>query len=152
MEKLPIVQPDSDFLIVIDIQKDLLPGGANAVPNGNKVLEPIFRVYPVFKNLLIAILTFFKNDPAIVENPYCVLGTPGMGYPKELIEFFVKGRREQVFTCLLCRNHNLGFSKIGKMTKVLRDRGCKRTFLCGLPLEENLKDIALNLKESGFDV
>ena len=152
MEKIPIIQPDSDFLILIDIQNDLLPGGANPVPTGHLVLEPIYRIYPLFHNLLVAILTHFPNDPAIQQKPYCLLGTMGAEFPKEILTFFRGGRENnKIFTVILTRNHNDGFIRDNRMAKFLRGRGCKRVFIGGLPLEKNVKDIALHLKDAGFD-
>lgn len=138
--------------MVVDVQLDLLPGGANPVPNGHRVLEPLFRIYPLFRNLVIAILTFHPRDPALKDKRYCVINTDGAEYPENLLAFFMKGRRESVFTMLVARNHNGGFASDGKITELLNRRRFRRVFLSGLTLDGNIQEVALKLKNAGFEV
>jgi nicotinamidase/pyrazinamidase len=42
-----------DALIVIDVQNDFCPGGALAVADGDAVIEPIHRLAPHFKHIML---------------------------------------------------------------------------------------------------
>lgn len=47
-------------LIIVDVQKDFCPGGALAVPNGDKVIKPINKVIKLFEKNDMPI--FFTRD------------------------------------------------------------------------------------------
>ena len=42
------IDPGRDALVVVDLQRDFLPGGALAVPAGDTIVEPIARLAPRF--------------------------------------------------------------------------------------------------------
>lgn len=44
---------DADVLIVVDVQNDFLPGGALAVANGDKVIDPINRLMRRFAHVVL---------------------------------------------------------------------------------------------------
>jgi len=44
--------PD-DVLLVVDVQRDFLPGGALAVPDGDSVIAPINRLGTLFDHVLL---------------------------------------------------------------------------------------------------
>src|SRR3989338_6075376 len=142
MEKVPIIQ-ESDFLFIIDVQNDLLPGGANPVPSGNEIIEPIMRISPFFKKVIIAILAFHP----IQGKNYRVAGTPGIQFPD-----FQSKLRKDSFRIVVIRGArpdiNYPFSS-GKITAVIKEHGAKRVFLCGLPLDTTIKEIALILIDQG---
>jgi hypothetical protein len=48
-----------DALIIVDVQNDLLPGGALAVPGGQEVIPPLQRY----------LLLFIERGPAGVSHP-----------------------------------------------------------------------------------
>ncbi|MGB0063659.1 MAG: bifunctional nicotinamidase/pyrazinamidase [Terracidiphilus sp.] len=43
----------NNVLIVIDVQNDFCPGGALAVPYGEEVIEPILRIAPRFRHVVL---------------------------------------------------------------------------------------------------
>ncbi len=43
----------NDVLIVIDVQNDFCPGGALAVPYGEEVIEPVLRIAPRFRHVVL---------------------------------------------------------------------------------------------------
>jgi nicotinamidase/pyrazinamidase len=43
----------SDVLLVIDVQNDFLPGGRLAVPHGDRVIDPIHRIAPLFAHIIL---------------------------------------------------------------------------------------------------
>jgi nicotinamidase/pyrazinamidase len=88
-------------LIVVDLQRDFVPGGALAVPEGDRVLEVVNRILPAFA---LALLTkdwhpadhgsFVTSHPGrsvgdvvllegldqVLWPPHCVQGTPGADF------------------------------------------------------------------------
>jgi nicotinamidase/pyrazinamidase len=42
-----------DVLVVIDVQNDFCPGGALAVNEGDRVVEVIHRVAPLFEHIVL---------------------------------------------------------------------------------------------------
>ena len=42
-----------DVLLVVDVQRDFLPGGALAVPEGHDVIAPINRLGALFGHVLL---------------------------------------------------------------------------------------------------
>src|SRR3989344_7625837 len=145
-QKINIIQQDTDFLLIIDCQNDRFPGGANPVPNGNEIIEPIMRICPFFKKIMVAILAF---HPSQGKN-YCIIGTPGVEFPDFQSKF-----REDAFRVLIIRGAspdiNYPFSS-GKAAKIIKKYGARRVFLCGLPLDTAIKEIALIFKDQGLEV
>jgi nicotinamidase/pyrazinamidase len=43
----------SDVLVVVDVQNDFCPGGELAVPEGDAVIEPIHRIAPLFRHIVL---------------------------------------------------------------------------------------------------
>ena len=43
----------TDVLLVIDVQNDFLPGGRLAVPHGDRVIQPILRIAPLFAHIVL---------------------------------------------------------------------------------------------------
>jgi nicotinamidase/pyrazinamidase len=43
----------TDVLLVIDVQNDFCPGGALAVEEGNAVIDPIYRIAPLFDHIIL---------------------------------------------------------------------------------------------------
>lgn len=150
MERVPIIQ-ENDFLFIIDVQNDLLPGGANPVPGGNEVIEPIMRICPFFKKIMLVLLCFEPGHPLLKKIRYCALGSHGAEYPDFPSKF-----RKNTFSGLVIRGNakltvNQLFSN-GTVALELRKLGTTRTFLCGLPLDTTIKEIALIFKDQGFEV
>lgn len=88
-----IVLNHGDALIIVDVQKDFLPGGNLAVPNGDAVLAPLNRYQAMFvaRNLPI----FLSGDCHPPNHcsfkaqggpwpPHCVANTPGAAFAKKL--------------------------------------------------------------------
>jgi nicotinamidase/pyrazinamidase len=42
-----------DVLLVVDVQNDFCPGGLLAVPGGDEVIAPIYRVAPYFQHIIL---------------------------------------------------------------------------------------------------
>lgn len=150
MERVPIIQ-ENDFLLIIDVQKDRLPGGANPVPDSEKIIEPIMRICPFFKKVMIVVLYLHPGHPLLKEVRYCVVGSYGADCPDFLSKF-----RSDAFVALIVRGKatlaiNYLFSN-GTVASEIKKVGGIRTFLCGLPLDTTIKEIALTLKDQDFEV
>jgi len=149
------LHPD-DVLLVVDVQRDFLPGGALAIPDGDAVVEPINRLAPLFGHVLLTQdwhpsdhVSFAAQHPGrkafdrielsygpqVLWPTHCVLGTagaefaPGLDLPQaELV--IRKGFRRAV-------DSYSAFTEADRQTPTglagyLRERGLKRLFLAGL--------------------
>ena len=79
----------SDALVVVDVQRDFLPGGALAVPDGDRVVPALQRYLERFEHLGRTIIFTRDWHPADHVSfhaqggpwpPHCVAGTPGAGF------------------------------------------------------------------------
>ena len=72
-------------LLIVDVQNDFCPGGALAVPEGDKVVSVINRLMDLFP-LVVASKTWHPKDSAHFKKfpPYCVQNTPGADFPPTL--------------------------------------------------------------------
>ncbi|MEX0676385.1 MAG: isochorismatase family protein [Pirellulales bacterium] len=82
-----------DALVVIDVQRDFLPGGALAVPEGDEVVGPLNRYARLFAARSLPVFASRDWHPAdhcsFVEQggpwpPHCVAGTTGAQFAPEL--------------------------------------------------------------------
>lgn len=75
-----------DALIIVDVQRDFLPGGALAVPAGDEVVQPLKRAMDAFAGAGLPVFQSrdwhppdhcsFKSEGGPWP-PHCVAGTPG---------------------------------------------------------------------------
>ena len=82
-----------DALVVVDVQNDFLPGGALAVPHGERVLEPLNRCMELFRRLRRPVFLTRDWHPADHGSfrayggtwpPHCVAGTRGAEFAAAL--------------------------------------------------------------------
>jgi nicotinamidase/pyrazinamidase len=84
---------EGDALLVVDVQRDFLPGGSLAVPEGDRVIAPLNAYIEAFEARGLPI--FFSRDWHPEDHcsfkaqggpwpPHCVRETPGAGWPAEL--------------------------------------------------------------------
>lgn len=70
------------ILVVVDVQKDFLPGGALGVSEGNEVISPILRLADA-ASIIIASQDWHPSDHCSFQEyggswpAHCVKGTPG---------------------------------------------------------------------------
>lgn len=88
------------ILFIIDVQKDFLPGGALAVPNGDKVIDPLIKMAAA-SDFVIATGDYhpkdhcsFKENGGLWE-PHCVFGKEGSKIDERIVavsdEIILKG-------------------------------------------------------------
>jgi len=165
-----------DALLVIDVQRDFLPGGALAVPDGDAVVPVINQLAPHFDHVLLTQdwhpanhISFAANHAGAapyetIDLPYgkqvlwpthCVQGSAGADFAPGLTmphaELVIrKGFRRNV-------DSYSAFQEADKQTPTglagyLRERGLTRLFLCGLATDFCVAWSALDARTSGFDV
>lgn len=144
----------TDVLIVVDVQKDFLPGGALGVPGGGRVIAPINGIMPLFSYVVGTRDWHPKEHPHFLEHggpwPYhCLQNTPGADFPaklhvEEFDEILSKGTAPHT--------HGYDGFEDGDLGERLRARGTKRIFVCGLATDYCVRATALSAREYGFDV
>lgn len=169
--------PDTnDFLIVVDVQNDFLPGGALAVPEGNDILPVINRVSRDFVNVVLTQdwhpaghSSFASAHPG--KHPYdaieflygrqilwpdhCVQGTsgadfaPGLSVPHAQL-VIRKGCQHGI-------DSYSAFRAADRTTRTglegyLRERDAGHLYICGLATDFCVAWTALDARSAGFDV
>jgi nicotinamidase/pyrazinamidase len=167
------LQPD-DALLVIDVQRDFLPGGALAVARGDEVVAPINRLGERFDRVLLTQdwhpvdhISFAANHPGgrvfetvplaygpqILWPTHCVQGTPGADFAPALhlpaAELIIrKGCRRGIdsYSAFLEADRRTPTGLAG----YLRERGVGRLFLAGLATDFCVAWTALDACRAGF--
>lgn len=169
-----------DALVVVDLQHDFLPGGALAVAEGDRVVEPIARLAPAFATVVATQdfhppghVSFASTHPgrrpyetaALPQGPqelwpdHCVRGTPGAALHPALPDpaltlVLRKGTRAEVDSYSAFRE-NVGPDGTRPTTGLgawLGARGVKRVFVCGLARDFCVRATAVDAAAEGFEV
>lgn len=147
-----------DALIVVDVQRDFLPGGALAVAGGDAVI-PVLNHYaekfdrrglPVF-----ATRDWHPPDHCSFRQqggpwpPHCVAGSPGAELPSTLVlpaetEIISKATRSEA-------DAYSGFDGTALASR-LRKLGCTRVFVGGLATDYCVRATAVDALKEGFEV
>jgi nicotinamidase/pyrazinamidase len=166
--------PD-DVLLVVDVQRDFLPGGALAVSEGNAVVAPINRLGTVFGHVLLTqdwhpaghvsfATSHLGRAPfetvalsyghQVLWPTHCVQGTPGAelapGLELPHAELIIrKGFHPGV-------DSYSAFTEADRRTPTglagyLRERGLRRVFLAGLATDFCVAWSALDARAAGFE-
>jgi nicotinamidase/pyrazinamidase len=147
-----------DALILVDIQKDFLPGGALPVPQGDKVIEPANRYIEIFTKVGAPVFATRdwhpENHISFKENgglwpKHCVQNTEGAQFADNLKlppEVFIinKGDRPEF-------DAYSGFQGT-LLESLLRERGVKRIFVGGLATDYCVLNTVLGGLNLGFQV
>jgi nicotinamidase/pyrazinamidase len=166
----------SDVLVVVDVQNDFCPGGALAVPDGDKIVPIVNRVARRFENVILTqdwhprghhsfasshigkhpleTVQFFYG-PQILWPDHCVQGTPGAAFHKDLDIphaglVLRKGMRPTI-------DSYSAFFENDRCTPTglagyLRERGLTRVFLAGLAFDFCVRYSAEDAQRMGFRV
>ena len=145
-----------DALLIVDVQVDLLPGGARAVPQGDAVL-PVLEIWitrfvdagqPVF-----ASRNWHPPDHcSFVDQggpwpPHCVAGTPGAAFALKLPDGAVIVSKAQ-------RADETSWSAFAGtgLSGELRAHGVRRLFVGGLPTDDCVLFTVRDALADGFAV
>ena len=164
-----------DVLLVVDVQRDFLPGGTLVVPGGNDVIAPINRLGALFGHVLLTQdwhpaghVSFAASHagrapfdtvalpygPQALWPTHCVQGTPGAELAADLdlprAELVIrKGFQPDV-------DSYSAFTEADRRTPTglagfLRERGLRRLFLAGLATDFCVAWSAMDAAAAGFE-
>lgn len=147
-----------DALVVVDVQRDFLPGGALGVPAGDEVVEPLNRAIQAFERAGLPV--FYSRDWHPPDHcsfraqggpwpPHCVAGTAGAG--------FAPGLRlplePEVISKATTRERDAYSAFQGTtLAQRLKSAGVRRLFVGGLATDYCVKATVLDARAGGFDV
>ena len=166
--------PD-DVLLVVDVQRDFLPGGPLAVPDGDAVVAPINRLGTLFDHVLLTQdwhpaghVSFAANHagrkpfeqielpygPQVLWPTHCVQGSDGAGFAPGLdlprAELVLrKGLRAGVdsYSAFIEADRRTTTGLAG----YLRERGLHRLFFAGLATDFCVGWSATDAASAGFE-
>jgi nicotinamidase/pyrazinamidase len=149
------VDPRTDALIVVDVQRDFCPGGALAVPRGGEVVPVINRLLVLTDWLTVATRDWHPADHCSfraqggIWPPHCVAGTDGAAFHPALDQ----ARVQHVVSKAVTRDAEAysGFQGTD-LAALLAWRGIRRAFVCGLATDYCVKATALDARRAGLDV
>jgi nicotinamidase/pyrazinamidase len=173
------IDPRRDALVVVDLQRDFLPGGALGVAGGDAIVEPIARVARRFAVVVATqdwhpaghvsfasshagatpyTVTRLPQGEQELWPDHCVRGSPGAALhpalPDEAVTLLLrKGTRRELDSYSAFRE-NLDAAGARPPTGLagwLRDRGVTRVFLCGLARDYCVRASAVDAAGEGFD-
>lgn len=169
-----------DALLVVDLQRDFLPGGALGVAGGDEVVAPIAALAPRFATVVATQdwhppghVSFASSHPGAAPfttlergvgpqelwPDHCVRGSPGAALhpalPDEAVTLLLrKGTRPEVDSYSAFRE-NVGPDGARPTTGLgawLRARGVSRLFVCGLARDFCVRASAVDAAGEGFEV
>ncbi len=147
-----------DALIVVDVQRDFLPGGSLAVPDGDKVVPVLNDYLRRFAAAGLPIVATRDWHPAdhcsfVARGgpwpPHCVQDTSGAEFPDELAlpdDVLVLSKATSVEA-----DAYSGFDRTGLETR-LREGGVERVFVGGLATDYCVLATVQDAAAAGFDV
>ena len=168
------IQPN-DVLLVVDVQRDFLPGGTLAVPEGETIVGPVNHLGRMFQHVIltqdwhpVGHVSFAATHPGrsefdVIEVAYgrqvlwpvhCVQGSdgatlaPGLDLPAaELV--VRKGFRTAVDS--YSAFHEADRTTPTGLNGYLRERGLDRVFLAGLATDFCVCWSAIDARRAGFE-
>lgn len=165
---------DRDVLLAIDLQADFMPGGALAVDGGDEIVPLVNRLASRFEHVVVTQdwhppghASFASSHEGAkpfetkrldygdqtLWRDHCVQGTPGAELHPELavdLAFLIlrKGRHTGI------DSYSAFVEADGKTTTglaaLLRARGTKRVFACGLATDFCVAHSAVDARREGF--
>ena len=173
-----LIDRDTDALLVVDVQRDFLLGGALAIPAGDEILPGIAQVARCFSTVVATQdfhpaghVSFASSHPgrAVLETvtvhgqtqvlwpDHCVAGTSGAvlaaEIPDRLLTLILrKGTRRDVDSYSAFREQTgpAGTRASTGLGAWLRDRGVARVFVLGLARDYCVTATAVDAASEGF--
>jgi nicotinamidase/pyrazinamidase len=174
------INPQRDALVVVDLQRDFLPGGALGVAGGDAVVSPIAALAPRFTTVVATQdwhppghVSFASAHPGAapfttIARPsgkqelwpdHCVRASAGAALHPALPDAAVtlvlrKGTRQDVDSYSAFRE-NVGPDGTRPSTGLgawLKARGVRRVFVCGLARDFCVRASAVDAAAEGFEV
>lgn len=145
-----------EALLIVDVQRDFVPGGALAVPRGDEVLDRVRELIESGRfDLVVATRDWHPPDHASFASQggpwpeHCVQGTPGAeldpALPRERIDVVIDAGYEPQLE---------GYSgfEATELEQVLREHGIERVVVVGLATDYCVKHTALDALKKDFEV
>jgi nicotinamidase/pyrazinamidase len=175
-ESRVILDENLSALLVVDVQNDFCPGGALAVPDGDAVVEPINRLIPAFRHVVLSQdwhpadhVSFASNWPGrklydtveadgvpqVLWPDHCVQGSLGADFKAALRAdratlVLRKGTRPRLDSySVLFENDRT--TKTG-LDGWLRSLGVEEVWICGLASDYCVFYSAMDARRLGFKV
>lgn len=147
-----------DALIIVDVQKDFLPGGALAVPSGNDVITPLRHAIAQFHRVGLPIFAsrdWHPPDHISFQGqggpwpPHCVAGTPGAEIVWELAL-----TPEAVIISKGTESGKEAYSAFQgtDLAQRLRELGSKCLWIGGLATDYCVRQTVIDALQEGFEV
>ncbi len=159
MNQTSSIEPrPGDALIVVDVQKDFLPGGSLAVPHGDEVVPVLNRYMEIFRSRGLPVFATRDWHPpehcSFTEQggpwpPHCVAGSEGAA--------FADGLRLPAETVVVSKattpdkDAYSGFQDTG-LAQRLREAGVRRVFVGGLATDYCVLNTVRDALAEGFEV
>jgi nicotinamidase/pyrazinamidase len=150
---MPKLNKTTDALIIVDVQNDFCPGGALAVPEGDKVVPVINKLIPKFDRVYTTQDWHPANHISFKEQggtwpPHCVANTRGADFHSDLkvqdATHILKGtdKNKEAYS---------GFQGTDLSGK-LKENRIRRIFITGLATDYCVKATALDGLMQGFEI
>lgn len=147
-----------DALLIVDMQKDFLPGGALGVPEGDQVIAPLNDYIDAFESRQLPIFMtrdWHPPDHCSFEAaggpwpPHCVRETPGA----EWAEGLKIASSARIVSKATERETEAYSGFMGtELATLLRDQGVRRVFVGGLATDYCVRASVLDARSHGFEV
>ncbi len=150
-------------LLVVDVQNDFCPGGAMAVPHGDRIIPRLNRTIDQFVRRGLPVLATRDWHPPMTKHfkefggawpPHCVQGTKGARFHPDLrlpedAVILSKGMDPE-------QDSYSGFQALSDggrdLESVVHDLGIDELFLCGLATDYCVRATALDAQRRGIRV
>jgi nicotinamidase/pyrazinamidase len=147
-----------DALLIVDVQRDFLPGGALAVPNGDAVLAPLNAAIARFRDAGLPIFASRDWHPATHRSfadrggpwpAHCVAGTPGAAFAPALA---LPADAAVISKAMDPGTEAYSAFEGTDLDARLRRAGVRRLVLGGLATEYCVRRTAEDARALGYDV
>ena len=144
-------------LLVVDVQNDFCPGGALAVAEGDKVVEPLNRLTKEFLERGDVVVKSRDWHPAQTKHfaayggawpIHCVQGTGGAEFHPKLLD----DPRIIVVSKGMGDEDSYSAFDGTPLAKILRERGVEEVWVGGLATDYCVKNTVLDALREGFRV
>ncbi|ASJ00618.1 nicotinamidase [Thermococcus gorgonarius] len=144
-----------EALIVVDMQRDFMPGGALPVPEGDKIIPKVNECIKKFQKrgaLIVATRDWHpENHISFKERggpwpKHCVQNTPGA-------EFVVEIPENAVVISKATEPDKEAYSGFEgtELDEILRKNGVERVYVCGVATEYCVKATAMDALKLGYE-
>jgi nicotinamidase/pyrazinamidase len=157
------IDPATDALVIVDVQNDFCPGGALAVPDGDRVVPVLNRCIERFDALGAPIVASRDWHPPVTRHfkahggawpPHCVQGTTGAEFHRDLrlparAIVVSKGMNpeDDAYSCFQAEDPSgMPFAA------TLGELGARRLVVGGLATDYCVKATVLDALREGFEV